>query len=183
MAKLRIDRDDAICVAVDFQSRIFPAMHDSEELGSTVVRFLSGMRVLGIPTLVTQQYTKGLGETIEPVAQAIGEFAPIEKTTFSCMAEPEFVKALEKSGKHTVIMCGIEAHICVEQTAIDLLDAGYKVYMVGDCVQSRDPKNKECMFKRVTAGGGTITNYESVLYELLGSAKAPEFKQISAIVK
>ncbi len=183
LKQLKIERDDAIFVAIDFQEKLMPAMAEREELETKVVKLVSGMKALGIPTIVTQQYTKGLGATVPAVAEALGEFTPIDKTTFSCMGNEEFIASLEALDRGTVILAGIEAHICVEQTALALLAEGYEVALVTDCIQSRDPKNKEIAIKRMTQAGVIPTSFESVLYELLGGAKAPEFKAISALVK
>ena len=117
------------------------------------------------------------------MAEALGAFEPIDKTSFSCIGEPVFAETLENSTKGTVILAGIAAHICVEQTALDLIREGYRVALVTDCIDSRNPQNKERTILRLAQEGVVITTYESVLYELLGSAKAPEFKAISAIVK
>lgn len=183
LKQLKIDRDDALFVAIDFQEKLLPAMQDSEALEEKVVKLVKGMNALGIPMIVTQQYSKGLGQTVPAIAEALGEFTPVEKTSFSCMGEDTFVEAIEASDKGTVILAGIEAHICVEQTAIDLLRDGYEVALVTDCIQSRDPKNKEMAIQRMIQAGVIPTTFESVLYELLGNAKAPEFKAISALVK
>lgn len=183
MNTLTIERDDAICVVVDLQEKLLPAMHEAKTLENNNIKLLKGMKTLGIPMLVTQQYTKGIGETVSSVKEVIGDFTHIEKTSFSCMDEPEFRKAIESCDKGTVILTGIEAHICVEQTAIDLIKEGYNVALVTDCIQSRNPQNKERSIMRLANAGVIITTYESVLYELLGNSKAPEFKAISAIVK
>ena len=183
LKQLTIERDDAIFVAIDFQEKLMPAMHDREELEEKVVRLARGMKELSVPTIVTQQYTKGLGATVPAVSEALGEFTPIDKTTFSCMGNEEFLTALEGLDRGTVIIAGIEAHICVEQTALALLKDGYEVVLVTDCIQSRDPRNKEIAIQRMVQAGVMPTSFESVLYELLGSAKAPEFKAISALVK
>ena len=172
LKQLKIERDDAIFVAIDFQERLLPAMHDCEQLEARVVKLVKGMRELGIPMIVTQQYTKGLGPTVPSIAEAIGDFTPVEKTSFSCLGENTFVEAIEASDKGTVILAGI-----------DLLRDGYEVALVTDCVQSRDPKNKEITLQRLAQAGVILTSFESVLYELLGGAKAPEFKAISALVK
>lgn len=178
-----IKRDDAVFVAIDFQEKLMPAMSNAAELEQTIVKLSNGIRTLGVPVIVTQQYTKGLGPTIPSVTEAIGQFDPIDKTTFSAFGHPDFVKALEATGRKSVILCGIEAHICVQQTAEDLIDQGYKVYIVQDCISSRKDADNLCSQARMAAAGAIITTYESVLYELLGGAKAEGFKEISAIVK
>ena len=147
----------------------------------------AGRKELGVPVIVTQQYTRGLGQTVPVVAEALGEFEPIDKVTFSCCGNIQFNDALEEAAgendRTSVIIAGCETHICVEQTALDLMEIGFKVFLPADAVQSRSREHKEVSLRRMEAAGAVITNYESVLYEMLGSAKAPEFKAISAIVK
>ena len=112
-----------------------------------------------------------------------GDLQKIRNNTIAWIVVMVFAETLENSTKGTVILAGIEAHICVEQTALDLIREGYRVALVTDCIDSRNPQNKERTILRLAQEGVVITTYESVLYELLGSAKAPEFKAISAIVK
>lgn len=178
-----IDRNDAVLAAIDFQTKLMPAMADREKLEEAAVKLIKGLGALKVPAIVTQQYTKGLGPTVSPIAEALGDYEPIEKTTFSAMEEPDFVKALEQSGKKTVILIGIEAHICVQQTALQLMDRGYSVYVIQDCIASRKESDNLCSQQRMAAAGAVITTYESILYELLKGAKAEGFKAISAIVK
>lgn len=178
-----IKREDALLVAIDFQEKLMPAMADPKTLEATVIKLAKGIGAMDIPVLVTQQYTKGLGSTVRPIAEALGDFEPIDKTSFSAMGEPTFVQALTAAGKKTVILMGIEAHICVQQTAIDLIDRGYSVYVIQDCIASRKESDSLCSQQRMAAAGAVITTYESVLYELLRGAKADGFKAVSAIVK
>ena len=149
MSIKRIKRDDAILVAVDFQEKLLPAMFEAEKTETAACTLAEGLRVLGIPKIVTQQYTKGLGNTVEPVAKALGEFEPIDKVTFSAWNNSGFKEALEKSGRKTVIIMGVEAHICVEQTALDLMEKGFTVFVASDCVQSRNPANREASLRRM----------------------------------
>lgn len=193
MKVTRIYKEDSVLVAIDFQEKLMPVMDNAKALEHTMSKLITGCRHMGVPILVTQQYTKGLGATIENLSSvltdALGEnsgkavFEPIEKTSFSAMGEPEFVKALEASGKKTVIMAGIEAHICVQQTVLDLLEADYQVFIVSDAVDSRTKANKKAAVRRMVQSGAIETTYEAVLFELVGGAKQPGFKQISAIVK
>ena len=178
-----INREDTIFIAIDFQEKLMPVMHDKEQLEDKVCRLAEGMKALEIPHIVTQQYTKGIGETIPGVAEAIGEFEPIDKTAFSCMNNEEFVAQLNDAGKKTAVVCGIEAHICLQQTVLQLLDEGYTVYVPVDCISSRSERDCLWSITRMGEAGAIITTYEAVLYELLGGSKAPEFKAISKIVK
>ena len=178
-----IVRENAAFVAIDFQERLMPVMSDTARLEEKTIKLIKGLNALGIPGLVTQQYTKGIGETIPSIAEALGEFEYIEKNSFSCMANDEFVSRLEALGKKDIIVCGIEAHICVQQTVLQLLEAGYNVYLVQDCVGSRKENDKNIACQRMAAAGAVVTTYEAVLYELLKGAKAEGFKAVSAIVK
>lgn len=179
----RLIREDAILVLVDFQERLMPAMKDFQALETSVIKLVQGIETLGVPVLVTQQYTKGLGPTIPSIAQALGEFSPIEKTDFSAAGEMNFLEALNASGKTTVILCGIEAHVCVAQTALALLELGYDVFLAEDAVSSRNKTDKKVGVKRMIDAGARPVTVEAVLFELLGTAKAAEFKEISRIVK
>ena len=179
----RIKKEDAILTAIDFQEKLLPAMFEAEKVEAAAIKLAAGLNVMGVPEIVTTQYAKGLGPTVPAVEEALGEFEPIDKSSFSAWNNEEYKSALQKSGRKTVILMGIETHICVEQTALDLLENGYTVFVPADCVQSRNPVNKELSLRRMEAAGVVITCAESILYELLGSSRAAEFKAISAIVK
>ncbi|WP_037373323.1 hydrolase [Anaerovorax odorimutans] len=193
MKTLKIKKEDAVFVGIDFQDRIMPAMKNNEELEETVIKLIKGCRIMGIPIIMTQQYTKGLGDTKEKIIEALTEpieenserleFLPIEKTNFSAMGEPAFVEALEKLKRKTVIIGGIEAHVCVQQTVLDLIESGYSVFLVNDCISSRSNNDKKYAQRRMGESGAMGTTYESVLFELCQGAKEPGFKQISKIVK
>ena len=178
-----ITRDDTAFVVIDFQEKLMPAMSGRELLEDRTVRLVKGMKTLEIPTIVTQQYTKGIGPTIPSIAEALGEYEPIDKTTFSCMKNEEFIEKFRALDRKNVVVCGIEAHICVQQTVLQLIEAGYKVYDPADCVSSRAPEDKMWSISRMGEAGAVITSYEAVLYEILGGSKEQGFKQISAIVK
>lgn len=178
-----INRENTVAVFIDFQEKLMPVMNGREELEDKVCRLAEGLKVLGIPHIVTQQYTKGIGETILSVSAAIGDFQPIDKTTFSCMKNMEFVNQLELASKPNVIVCGIEAHICVQQTVEQMLAEGYNVYVPADCISSRNQGDFLWATERMERAGAIMTTYESLLYELLGDSKADGFKDISKIVK
>jgi len=190
---LTIKKEDAVLVAIDFQVKLMANMHGKEKVEDTICRFVRGLRLFEIPILLTQQYTKGIGPTTPPVTDAFTEklsdtvlatnLMPIEKTTFSAVREPAFAKALAEAGKKTVILTGMESHICVLQTAMDLIDMGFKVFGVVDCMASRTQENKDLAQIRMTQAGVTITSYEAVLFELAADALHPNFKQIASIVK
>lgn len=178
-----LTREDTAFVAIDFQEKLMPAMSGMEELEDKSVRLIKGMKALGIPTIVTQQYTKGLGGTIPSIAEALGDFEHVEKNTFGCMANEEFASKIKELGRKDIVVCGIEAHICVQQTVLQLMEEGYNVYLPADCVSSRSENDKLWSITRMGEAGAVITTYEAVLYEILRDSKAEGFKEISAIVK
>ena len=173
-----IVRENAAYVAIDFQEKLMPVMSSTEKLEEKTVKLIKGLEALGIPGIVTQQYTKGIGETIPTIAEALGEFEYVEKNSFSCMANEEFISRLESLGKKDIIVFGIEAHICVQ-----LLEAGYNVYLAVDCISSRSEEDKLWGITRMGEAGAAITSYEAILYEILRDSKADGFKAVSAIVK
>ena len=193
MGKLTIRKEDAVLVAIDFQVKLMANMDGKEKVEDTICRLIRGLRLFEIPILVTQQYTKGIGPTTPDVTAALTEklsdnitetsFSLFEKNTFSAMREPAFAKALRETGKTTVILTGMETHICVLQTALDLVEAGYKVFGIVDCMASRTQENKELAQIRMTQAGVVVTSYEAALFELANDSGNPNFKKIAAIVK
>jgi nicotinamidase-related amidase len=175
--------EDSLVLVIDFQVRLMPFIHKHEELEKKVESFIKGCRILELPILTMQQYTKGLGDTSQVLKDALGEFEHIEKITFSCCGNEEFVGKLEASGKKNIIVTGIESHICVQQTVLDLLTDGYNVYVIADCIGSRSEVDRVYAEKRMRQAGAVITTMESVLFELLTRADHPKRKEISNLVK
>jgi nicotinamidase-related amidase len=180
---MRITKENTTALVIDIQERLFPVMNEKEQLLSNTQILIKGVKELGITTHFTQQYTKGLGETLDSVKSLVDDFTYFEKTDFSCFDAEEYKKALKTSGMKNVIICGIEAHVCVLQTAIDLKEAGYNPIIVADCISSRSADNKAIALDRFRHEGIMLTSYESILFELTRSAKAPEFRAISKLVK
>lgn len=180
---MRITRANTVGVVIDIQERLFPVMAEKNAMLEKTKVLVMGLQELGIPLLVTQQYTKGLGETIADVSTLISKFSYIEKTSFSCYDEPSFVSALEDNSPKNVIISGIEAHVCVLQTAIDLKAAGYNPIIIWDAVSSRNKTDKKIALERFRFEGIMVSTSESILFELTKSAKASEFKVISRLVK
>ena len=175
--------EDSLALVVDFQDRLMPFISGREELERKAGAFMRGCRILGVDMLVMQQYTRGLGDTCAALRDALGEFEHIEKMSFSCCGSDEFVGRLELSGKRNIIVTGIEAHICVQQTVLGLLAGGYSVYVLADCIGSRSESDKAYAEKRMSQAGAVLTTMESVLFELLARADHPKRKDISALVK
>ncbi len=178
-----ITTENSLLLVIDIQTKLFTAMPNCEQLVKSAETLVKGCRLLDIPILVSQQYTKGLGDTIPSLKAVLGEFEPIEKNTFSCCGNSEFVSALEKAGRQNIIISGIEAHICVQQTVLDLLVAGYGVYVIADCIFSRKETDRIYAEKRMRNAGAILTTTESVLFELLKSADHPKRKEISNLIK
>jgi nicotinamidase-related amidase len=208
---LRITREQTCALLVDVQERLFPHMFERSTLERNLPILLRGLRILDIPLLVTQQYTKGLGSTIpllrdtlgwngdertadssnradKTAAAGTGAGKPyvgkpyIEKIAFSCWGEPEFRKALKALGRKRVLLAGIEAHICVLQTAIDLKQAGYTPVVIEDCTSCRRENDRRTALRRLHAEGILISSYESILFELMQEAGTVTFRAISRLV-
>ena len=180
---MRLEREHTACLVIDIQERLFPAMTAREEFLKNTLILIKGLQVLGVPLTVTQQYTKGLGETIPEIRACLPDFHFTEKTEFSCCDEPSVMQQLFASGIETIILCGIESHVCVLQTAIDLKAAGIRPVVVADAVTSRNPASADLARERFRHEGIMISSAESILFELLRSSAAPEFKEISRLVK
>jgi hypothetical protein len=165
------------------QERLYPHVQDHEQLTKNTEILIEGLKAIGIKILVTEQYTKGLGFTIEPLKSLLTDIKFVEKQAFSCCDEPRFFEELSLTGARTVVIAGIESHVCVLQTAIDLLANGYTPVIVEDCVSSRKPNDKSIAIERMRKEGAIITTYESLLFELLRESGTESFKKISKLVK
>lgn len=180
---MRILRENCTGLIVDIQERLFPVIAEKESLMANCIKLAEGLKILNIPIMVTQQYTKGLGPTMNELSSLLQPFSHIEKNTFSCLDEPQYAEYLSLSGKKNVLICGIESHVCVLQTAIDLKENGYQPIVLADCIGSRRPAEKETALNRFYQEGIVVSTVESILFELTRSAAAPEFKSISKLVK
>lgn len=180
---MRILKDQAAFLLIDMQERLYPHMANKEQLETNLKILIQGIKALDVPMIITQQYTKGLGMTIASMAQTLGEFSYVEKLAFSCFDEPQVKERLTALGKKFIIVAGIETHVCVLQTTIDLLAAGYIPVVVEDCVASRKEKDKKIALTRMAKEGVIISTYESILFELLRFAGTEQFKVISRLVK
>jgi len=180
---MRITKENTIGLIIDIQERLFPVVQENEQLLKNCKILVEGLKTLSIPMLVTQQYTKGLGNTLPEIKDLIPNFEYFEKTNFSCYELPEIDGNLQELNARNIIICGIEAHICVLQTAVDMKEAGLHPIVVMDCVSSRTNANLEIAKERFRQEGIMMTSYESILFELTRSAGNQEFKAISKLVK
>lgn len=174
---------DAMLVCVDLQCALADAMDRRDAVVGTAALLARAAAVLGIPAVVTRQYPRGLGDTVPELAEAIGEHVPIDKVSFSCLAEPAFRARIESLGRHQVVLAGMETHICVAQTALAMLEEGYDVSVVADAVCSRREADHEIALARLRGAGVQVTVAESVIYEALERAGTPEFRAVLELVK
>ncbi len=175
--------DDTALLVIDVQGKLAEIMFEKELLYNNLRRLIQGTRVLGIPILWTEQNPVGLGSTVPDIAELFEGSKPILKNSFSCCREPLFRDALNLSGKRKVLLSGIETHVCVYQTARDLLEEGYEVHVVTDAVSSRTEANRKLGIQRMIDIGANRTGTEMALFELLGNADGDVFRRILRIVK
>jgi len=180
---MRVQKKQTAGLIVDVQEKLMPHMHHNKEITARLVTLIAGLQELEVPLIVSQQYTKGLGETVEPLRQSLAQCKFIEKNTFSCCDEPLFMEQLGDLAKKFVVVAGVETHVCVLQTVIDLLEKGWIPVVVEDCVASRQERDKLIALERMRQEGALITSTESLLFELCRSANDSVFKAISKLVK
>jgi nicotinamidase-related amidase len=180
---MRIKREDSAGLVIDIQGKLFPHMDQNELLLKKCTTLIEGLKVLEVPLVITEQYPKGLGATVDDIATLVSEDPLVEKITFSCCDEPAVLQTVPIQNCKTIIICGIEAHVCVMQTVVDFLAAGYTAVVVEDCISSRNPEDKRVAIERMRTEGAVITTCESILFELARVAGTTEFKLISRLVK
>ena len=176
---MRIEREHTAALVVDYQEKLVPVMHEKEQLIHNSEILLKGLKVLDIPMYITQQYTKGLGTSIKEITDAVEDVAYTDKlsfTAYDCIKD-------KISKKKFVIVCGIEAHICVLQTVIDLKAADFVPVLVADCISSRKESDKQIALERARQEGAIVTTYESLLFELLKEAGTETSKKIQKLIK
>ena len=181
----RIAREDTQAMVIDVQERLTPHILDNEKIVKKIVTLIKGLQALDIPIMLNEQYKKGLGETLPEINEVLeGSNAKgFEKVTFSACDNNDSWHHLAQQNRSIVILCGVETHVCVMQTALDLLDNGMQPVIIGDAVGSRFPYDKKQAIRRIRRAGGVITTVESILFELCRSSQDPAFKTISHLIK
>ena len=176
----KLDPERAALVVIDVQEAFRKALPEGfDQLARAVATLVRGAEAVGIPIHVTEQYPKGLGATVPEVAERLPDgVAPIDKVCFSA-AEAE---GFELGGRGQALVCGIEAHVCVNQTVLDLLGSGVEVHVAEDAVGSRFPQNKEVGLHKMERAGAVVTSVETALFELLGAAGTDEFKRVQKLI-
>ena len=173
-------REDSALIMIDIQERLLPAMSSPEKMVENGRRLLALAKIMGLPVIFTEQ--EKLGPTIRELTEGFADFAPVVKTTFNCFSCTPFAAKVRETGRHTLILTGIEAHICVSQTAL-WAHPRFRVHVVSDAVSSRSPDNLSAAIARMRAAGLTITSTEMVIYEVLERAGTDEFKAMLPIIK
>ena len=168
---------------IDIQERIIPVIRNHEEVVDNTIKLIKGFKVLNLPIYYTEQYPKGLGITVSSIKSELGELEPIEKMTFSCSGAGNLFEELTGNNLSQIVVCGIEAHVCVQQTVLDLIENKIQVNLAADAVSSRKEIDYNIALERMRYHGAEITSVESILFELLNICGTQQFKRISKIVK
>lgn len=181
----RIARENTQAMIIDVQERLTPHIYDHENIIKKTVTLIKGLQALGIPIMLNEQYKKGLGDTLPEIRDVLeGDNAKsFEKVTFSACDNNDTWHHLAQQNRSTILLLGVEAHVCVLQTALDLLDNGMQPVIIGDAVGSRFPYDKKQAIRRIRRAGGVITTVETILFELCRSSEDPAFKTISNLIK
>ncbi len=175
--------ENTTLLIIDIQGNLAHLMHGKELLFKNVQKLIKGIQILGIPILWVEQNPQGLGPTIPEIADILSNIQPISKMSFSSCRNDDFLQALNALNRKQVLVAGIEAHVCVYQTAADIVDIGYEVQVVTDAVSSRNVENKEIGLQRMRDSGVRLTSVETALFELLKVAEGEPFKEILKILK
>ncbi len=184
---LTLDQASSQLLVVDVQERLIPAMRRKQATISCCQRLLEGARRLSVPITLSEQYPRGLGATIPEIHKAAGnEAVVLEKITFSCWRDPglrDRLSALREAGRNQVVVVGMETHVCVAQTVLDLVAEGFQPFVVADGVTSRTKANRKLGLRRMAQAGVQVVSSEMVLFEWLGRAGTPEFKDVQRLIK
>ena len=178
-----LDIQNCSLVVIDVQGKLAQLMYGKEDLFKNVQILIKAAKILGIPIIWSQQSPKALGETVPEISQLLADNAPIDKMSFSCCGDEKFNSKLNVLNRRQLLLCGIEAHVCIYQTAVDLLAKGMDVNVIADAVSSRTMENKQIALEKMKAEGLNVSSVEMVLFELLRTAEHPWFKQIAKLIK
>jgi len=178
-----LSRTAAVLVIVDIQGNLAQSMFDKENLFANAIKLIKGFKVFNLPIIVTEQTPQKLGQTIPQISAELEGIKPIAKETFSCWADVHFREQLEALSPRHIVLLGIESHVCVYQTALDLISNGYDVHLVADAVSSRTKENREIGLAAMKSAGAQLASTEMVLFDLLRTAADPKAKDIFKIVK
>ncbi|MGY8749203.1 MAG: hydrolase [Pirellulales bacterium] len=183
---LLMNADDTAVLVIDAQEKLMPLIHHQDQIQRNIIKLLQGAKALGVITAATEQYPRGLGTTVEPIQNELNpnEFCPVaEKTMFSCRQCEDLLTKLSKAGIQNLLLCGIETHICIAQSAMDLMSLGFRTFVCADAVGSRTPLDHQLGINRMESSGAVITTTEAAIFELCVDSKNPAFKTISKLAQ
>lgn len=183
MEKFFLNRNDTTLLIIDIQEKLARVMEERQRVIENTLHLVELAKLTDIPILITEQYPKGLGQTVSEIGDAVRGVTTLEKITFSCCGEEGFIHSLKDTGRMKVVVVGMETHVCVLQTVLDLLKAGFNVHVVSDAVTSRKVDDKITALQFLRDAGAVITCTETVLFQVLERAGTDEFKTISKRIK
>lgn len=179
-----LDKNKTVLVVVDFQEAFRTPINDFAQIAPRISIAVRGFQILNLPVIITEQYPKGLGRTAEEILFSLPpDFEIIEKTAFSSCGATAFIERLKATGASQIVLCGLETHICINQTAHDLLNENYEVHVLTDCVSSRFTQDKETALRKMQSSGVVPSTVEMALFELMRDAKHEQFKAIQELIK
>lgn len=183
---MKLQRVDTMLLVIDVQQKLMPVIDRHESVTANIDRLVRGCAILNVPMVLTEQYSKGLGPTVEPVRRAFEEtsgYRPIEKSSFSAWGSSEFTVALRALRKKHMLVAGVETHVCVYQTVVDLLALGHVVTVIADAVSSRTAENRDIALHRMESEGALVSSTEMALFELTGVSGTDEFRAIAKLIR
>jgi nicotinamidase-related amidase len=178
-----LDRNTTALLVVDVQERLWTVMRQRQRVAERIDLLIRGCQLLRVPIYHTEQYPQGLGPTIASVQELFSDTKPLVKMTFSCCGLTQLPRTMKEKGIVQLLLVGIEAHVCVLQTALDFLSQGFQVHLVTDAISSRNQADQEIALRRLSREGVILSTVETALFELLTTAEAPEFKSLSELIK
>lgn len=179
----RLVPEEALLLCIDYQEKLLPRIFDSDRIIENAAIMIEAAKILKMPIIVTEQYPIGLGRTDQRLRDVLGEYHPIEKTHFNCFLAQPFLESIKRSERLTLLIMGIESHICISQTALEALRKGFKAHVLIDTISSRTEENRKIGFERMFASGAIPCSVETAIYELLERSDRPEFKKVLRLVK
>ena len=178
-----ITPQDTVLLVIDVQGKLAQIVHESKAVEKNISKLIRAAKILDVPVLYTEQYPKGIGRTVASLEKLLKEEEPFEKIAFSCCADESFMEALRELKRNEVLVAGMETHVCVYQTANELIEYGYNVHLITDAVSSRTKENRDLGISCIEKAGAWLKSTEMVIFELLRIAQGDAFKAISKIIK
>ena len=183
MKKNILARNNTALIVVDIQEKFLPVIKNLDEVIENTIKLIKSFQIMKIPIIVTEQYSKGLGKTVEKIRKELKDYKPIEKITFNCFDNTNFSNILKNKKIKNLVICGIESHVCVTQTLLAALSGGYTVYLVKDAVSSRKESDYRIAIERAKQEGAFVTSIEMIVFQLLKKAGTREFKEVLKVIK